>query len=102
MPQQLLKALLPLPVSQDTQTFLYRNRQDRASGAMKDPNFGLHHYLLQEFNREAHHGWMINKVKAFESLHSSFTQQFIIHTKTLRMNILLECICFPQTAHHSY
>lgn len=74
MSQQLLKAQLPVPVSQDTETLLYRNSQDRTSGTMKDPNLGLHHYLLQELNRVAHHGWVIDNVKAvFYFLHCSFT-----------------------------
>lgn len=82
---------------------LYRKCQDRTSGAAKGPNVGLQHYLLQEEDSIAHHGRVVDNVKACsELLYCGFLQQLIIHTKTLRMNILLECTGCPQTAHHSY
>lgn len=61
------------------------------------------HYLLQELDGIANHGWVVDNVKAgFELLHCSFLQQFIIHMKTLRMSILLEHVGCPQTTYHGY
>lgn len=84
------------------ETLLYRNCEARTSGDAKGLNVGLYHYLLQEENSIAHHGWVVDNVKAvFEFLHCGFLQQFVIHTKTLRVNILLEHTGCPQTTHHS-
>lgn len=83
------------------ETLLRRNHQDRTSGAVKGPKVGIHHYLLQVEKSIAHQGWVADNVKAvFEIWHFGFLQQFVIHSNTLRVNILLEYIGCPQTTHH--